>query len=183
MAHGYAADAMGDPTPKNAGRLSVNPLKHLDVLGFICMLIFHFGWAKPVPVNPANFKNRRKGVILVSLSGCLTNLLLAFITLAATLLVSRMDGNPYLITILTYIYIYNLMFAVFNIIPIPPLDGSQVLAEFLPYKARMKFYNFSRWGMLILLILMWTGIFSRIINPIINAIGWLFTLILSPFFG
>ena len=75
MAHGYAADAMGDPTPKLAGRLTVNPLKHIDPIGFISMLLFRFGWAKPVPVNPNNFKNHRKGIIVVSLAGCFTNLL------------------------------------------------------------------------------------------------------------
>ena len=141
MAHGYAADAMGDPTPKLAGRLTVNPLKHIDPIGFISMLLFRFGWAKPVPVNPNNFKNHRKGIIVVSLAGCFTNLLLGFISLIAIYAVSPF-ANVYLLQILQYLYLYNLMFAVFNLIPIPPLDGSQILAEFLPYNAKQKFYQF-----------------------------------------
>lgn len=190
MAHGYAADAMGDPTPKLSGRLSPNPLRHLDPVGFICMLIFHFGWAKPVPVNPNFFKNRRKGIILVSLSGCLTNLLLAFVTMFVSSLLLRLTpsimDNTYLDIILMYIMTYNIVFAVFNLIPLPPLDGSQVLAEFLPLKARQKFINFSRWGMLILLVLMWTGIFSRIIMPIVSWIGMFFAMVVNYillFFG
>lgn len=187
MAHGYAADAMGDPTPKLSGRLSPNPLRHLDPIGFICMLIFHFGWAKPVPVNPNFFKNRRKGIILVSLSGCLTNLLLAFVTILVIDLLIHFApafiSNMYLEIILYNIVWYNIIFAVFNIIPVPPLDGSQVLAEFLPLKARQKFINFSRWSMLILLILMWTGIFGRIIMPIASGIEWLFVSLLDFFLG
>ena len=148
MAHGYAADAMGDPTPKLAGRLTVNPLKHIDPIGFISMLLFRFGWAKPVPVNPNNFKNHRKGIIVVSLAGCFTNLLLGFISL----------------------------------IPIPPLDGSQILAEFLPYNAKQKFYQFSRYGMIILLLLVVFNVFGLIITPIINGIDGLFRMILNPLF-
>jgi len=82
MAHGFAADAMGDPTPKLAGRLTVNPLKHIDPLGLLSMLLFRFGWAKPVPINPLNFKDRKKGMIAVSLAGILTNLLLGFLAMA-----------------------------------------------------------------------------------------------------
>ena len=181
MAHGYAADAMGDPTPKLAGRLTVNPLKHIDPIGFISMLLFRFGWAKPVPVNPNNFKNHRKGIIVVSLAGCFTNLLLGFISLIAIYAVSPF-ANVYLLQILQYLYLYNLMFAVFNLIPIPPLDGSQILAEFLPYNAKQKFYQFSRYGMIILQLLVVFNVFGLIITPIINGIDGLFRMILNPLF-
>ena len=87
MAHGFAAEAMGDPTAKNAGRLSLNPFKHLDPLGFLSMVLFRFGWAKPVPINPMYFKDRKKGTIIVSLAGVVTNLILAFIGMAAYLAV------------------------------------------------------------------------------------------------
>ncbi|MEF9919165.1 MAG: site-2 protease family protein [Eubacterium sp.] len=182
MAHGYAADAMGDPTPKLAGRLTVNPLKHIDPIGFISMMVFRFGWAKPVPVNPNNFKNRKKGMIVVALSGCLTNLLLGFLSLIVIYIVVPF-ANVTLVTILQYIYMYNIFFAIFNLIPIPPLDGSQVLGEFLSPKAYMKYHDFSRYGMFVLLLLMITGVFGMIINPIFNGVDTLFKLILNPIFS
>ncbi|WKY43870.1 site-2 protease family protein [Eubacteriaceae bacterium ES2] len=120
MAHGFAADAMGDPTPKLAGRLTVNPLKHIDPLGLLSMLLFRFGWAKPVPINPLNFKDRKKGMIIVSLAGILTNLLLGFLAMATYFIVVPLQ-NEVLMTIIYYIYIYNIVFAVFNLLPIPPL--------------------------------------------------------------
>jgi Zn-dependent protease len=182
MAHAYAADAMGDPTPKDAGRLTVNPLKHIDPLGFISMLLFRFGWAKPVPVNPNNFKDKKKGMIAVALSGVLTNLLLAFLGMAAYLAVVPLN-NETLMIVLQYIYIYNIVFAVFNIIPIPPLDGSQILVLFLPPKALMAYYRYQRYGMIVILVLALTGLLGIIINPAINAIVSLFSGILLPLFN
>lgn len=182
MAHAYAADAMGDPTPKDAGRLTVNPLKHIDPLGFISMLLFRFGWAKPVPVNPNNFKDKKKGMIAVALSGVLTNLLLAFLGMAAYLAVIPLN-NETLMIILQYIYIYNIVFAVFNIIPIPPLDGSQILVLFLPPKALMFYYRYQRYGMIVIFVLALTGLLGIIINPAINGIVSLFSAILLPLFN
>ena len=182
MAHAYAADAMGDPTPKDAGRLTVNPLKHIDPLGFISMLLFRFGWAKPVPVNPNNFKDKKKGMIAVALSGVLTNLLLAFLGMAAYLAVIPLN-NETLMIILQSIYIYNIVFAVFNIIPIPPLDGSQILVLFLPPKALMFYYRYQRYGMIVIFVLALTGLLGIIINPAINGIVSLFSAILLPLFN
>lgn len=182
MAHGYAADAMGDPTPKNAGRLTLNPLKHLDPIGFIAMIFLHFGWAKPVPINPNNFKDRKKGMISVALAGCLTNLLLGFIGMGAYYAVMPLN-NDALQIILQYIFTYNILFAVFNILPIPPLDGSQVLAVCLPPKGQAAYQNFSRYGMFVLLILMFTGVFSLIISPPVNGLITLFSNIWSAVFG
>ncbi|WKY47260.1 site-2 protease family protein [Eubacteriaceae bacterium ES3] len=181
MAHGFAADAMGDPTPKLAGRLTVNPLKHIDPLGLLSMVLFRFGWAKPVPVNPLNFKDRKKGMIIVALSGILTNLLLGFLGMATYLLVVPLQ-NDILMTILYYIYIYNIVFAVFNLLPIPPLDGSKVLLVFLPNKALPTFYEFQKYGMFIILGLAITGLLSMIINPVINGIASLYSFMLSPLF-
>ena len=184
MAHGYAAESMGDDTAKLAGRLSPNPLKHLDPIGFLSMLIFHFGWAKPVPVNPSRFRNRRKGMIVVALSGCVTNLLLGFISMAAMYATQGL-GNIYLQIILMYMTMYNIMFGVFNLIPIPPLDGADVLAEFLPYKARVSDMKFSRYGMIVLLAMMVFGPFGYIITPIVNWIyqfyGWILGMIFGAF--
>lgn len=181
-AHGYAAEAMGDDTPKLTGRLSLNPFKHIDWIGFLAMIFLHFGWAKPVPINPNNFSDRKKGMIKVALSGCLTNLLLGFIGYAAYLACLPLN-NVALTIILEDIYLYNVVFAVFNLIPIPPLDGSHVLYELLSYRGKMKMDALSRYGFIILLILMFTNIFSWIITPVSNGIVWLYHLILSPIFG
>jgi len=182
MAHGYAAEAMGDPTAKNAGRLSLNPLKHIDPLGFLSMVLFRFGWAKPVPINPMYFKDRKKGTIIVSLAGVVTNLILAFIGMAAYLAVVPIQ-NEILSTILQYLYFYNIIFAVFNIIPIPPLDGSQILMVFLPEKALPVYYKYQRFGMIAIFILAFTGILWIFISPAINFIETLFLTILTPIFS
>jgi Zn-dependent protease len=181
MAHGFAADAMGDPTPKLAGRLTVNPLKHIDPLGLLSMLLFRFGWAKPVPINPLNFKDRKKGMIIVSLAGILTNLLLGFLAMATYFIVVPLQ-NETLMTIIYYVYIYNIVFAVFNLLPIPPLDGSKVLMVFLPNKALPTFYEIQKYGMFIILGLAITGLLSIIINPVINWIVSIYSFILTPIF-
>ncbi len=181
MAHGIAAEQMGDDTAKRMGRLSLNPFKHLDPIGFLSMLIFHFGWAKPVPINPSNFRDQRKGIIWVSLAGSLTNLILGFISVAALYAVMPLN-NMYLNIVIQDMAVYNIMFAVFNLIPIPPLDGSQILAEFLPYQARQKYQSIARYGMWILLAMMWLGLFSMIISPIVSWIYGLFAKILLPLF-
>lgn len=181
MAHGFAADAMGDPTPKLAGRLTVNPLKHIDPLGLLSMLLFRFGWAKPVPINPLNFKDRKKGMIVVSLAGILTNLLLGFLAMATYFIVVPLQ-NEVLMTIIYYIYIYNVVFAVFNLLPIPPLDGSKALMVFLPNKALPTFYEIQKYGMFIILGLAITGLLGIIINPVINWIVSIYSFILTPLF-
>ncbi len=181
MSHGFAADYMGDPTPKNAGRLTLNPLKHIDPLGLLSMVLFRFGWAKPVPVNPIYFKDRKKGMILVSLSGILTNLLLGFLGMAMYLAVVPLQ-NEILSTILNYVYLYNIVFAVFNLLPIPPLDGSKVLMIFLPAKALPTFYSFQRYGFIIIFGLAMTGLLGMIINPFIYAISSLYSSMLMPLF-
>lgn len=182
IAHGYAAEAMGDDTAERAGRLSLNPLHHLDPIGLLSMALFGFGWAKPVLVNPNNFRDRKKGIILVSLAGCLTNLLIGLITLLVLYAV-RPFANDYLYTILYYIYLYDVVFGIFNLIPIPPLDGSQILYEFLPYKGRQFFNRYARYGTLVLLVLVFTGIIGMIMNPIVGAVNTLFNAIARFIFG
>jgi Zn-dependent protease len=182
VAHGYAAEAMGDDTAARAGRLSLNPLKHIDPLGLLSMILFRFGWAKPVPINPNNFKDRRKGVLLVSLAGCGTNLILAFISLAVITVVQGF-ATPLLNQILYSFYIYNLIFGIFNLLPIPPLDGSHVLEQFLPPRARMVYNQYARYGMFLLILMLWTGMIGGIIWPAINIADRFYKFLLAPLTG
>ena len=145
-AHAYAAYKMGDPTAKNLGRLTLNPLKHLDPVGALCMLIFHFGWAKPVPINARNFKNPRKGFAISALAGpainLVTSLISAFIYLLLFSILSKLTYSSELTlnlaknTLLFFylLHVINLGIAIFNLIPVPPLDGSRILGLLLPPK-------------------------------------------------
>lgn len=178
-AHGYAAEAMGDDTPRLSGRLSLNPFRHIDWIGFLAMIFLHFGWAKPVPINPNNFTDRKKGMIRMALSGCLTNLLLGFIGYGAYLICLPLN-NLVLSIVLQYIFEYNVVFAIFNLIPIPPLDGYHILYEFLPYRGKMRLEAMSRYGFIILLILMFAGVFGWVITPLSDGVIRLYDLILSP---
>lgn len=168
FAHGYAALKMGDHTAEYSGRLSLNPLHHLDVIGTLCLLVFHFGWAKPVPINPNNFRNPKKGIIVVSLAGPFANFLLALVfgfVLGA--IVTFMPGGElrtFLYTVVNYCVVLNVGLMVFNLIPVPPLDGSKVLLEFLPYRARYYAYRYERYIGLIFLALLYFGILSPVLG-------------------
>ncbi|MBC7087266.1 MAG: site-2 protease family protein [Tissierellales bacterium] len=166
IAHGYVAYKLGDPTAKNAGRLTLNPIKHIDPVGFLCMLIFRFGWAKAVPINPAYFKKRKRDTILVSVAGVMTNFLLALIF--GFILVNVNISNNYLYQIILIAMWYNIMLGIFNILPFPPLDGSKVLASLLPTKLEYSFYKYERYFYFILLLLIMTNTISKILNPLIN---------------
>lgn len=140
-AHGFVAYKLGDPTAKEEGRLTLNPLKHLDPFGFIMMLIVHFGWAKPVPVNPMYFKNPKKGMMLTALAGPVSNLILAVISSLVTTILSLtiwlVVPSPALEVVqhfFLYLTIINIGLAIFNLIPVHPLDGSRILNYFMPHK-------------------------------------------------
>jgi len=161
--HGYAAYLMGDPTAKNAGRLTFNPLKHLDVLGTALLVFFRFGWAKPVPFNPANFKDQRRGVLVTTAAGPLANLALALaLGLVMNFLVGRVIAAPaafqnswfklaYLLTFNAF-YI-NIVLAIFNLLPLPPLDGSHILWALLPMNAARTYGRFfERYGHVALIV-------------------------------
>lgn len=153
VSHGFAAYKCGDNTAKIYGRLSLNPLKHIDWIGALCLVVFKFGWAKPVPVNSFNFKNRKRDIIIVSLAGPVSNFILAFV---AMLLVSVLKISSYPIHLLatfliTLVYL-NIGLGVFNLIPIPPLDGSKILGEFLSGGAKYKYLSFERYGSIVLLL-------------------------------
>lgn len=151
---------------KNSGRLTLNPIKHIDLIGFIFLLIFRFGWAKPVPINPLNFKNRRKGIVIVSLSGPFSNFLVAFIIL---FIISLDVINNYLLLNILFLGLwYNMMLGIFNLLPFPPLDGSKILASLLPRRLEYYFYKYEKYLYLILIILLFTDLIDRILTPMIN---------------
>ncbi len=167
LAHGYTAYLLGDNTAKDSGRLTLNPFKHMDLTGFICMLIFKFGWAKPVPINPFNFKNRKRDTILVSLAGPLSNFIIAIIL--GLILSFNKITNPILFKILIITLWYNIMLGVFNLLPFPPLDGSKIVASLLPQKLEYYFYKYEKYMYVILIILIATNTVDRIMGPIIDA--------------
>jgi len=156
VAHGWVANRMGDPTAKLLGRLSLNPLKHLDPIGTLMLFLVGFGWAKPVPINMNNIADRRKGLIFVSSAGILANLLLAF----GTLLVYRLWGQSSTGTVAlianTTVYI-NITLAALNLIPIPPLDGSKILMGFAPRNIQYFLARIEPYGFFILIALLYLG--------------------------
>lgn len=179
--HGWAALHCGDPTTKDAGRLTLNPMAHFDLWGTLCMFLFHFGWARPVPINPYNFRHPRRDMLLVSVAGIAGNILSAVVAgLAIRGLIrffpAAFFGNYGLQQVLIAFVTINLNFAVFNLIPVPPLDGSKVLALVLPRAARPAFEWLDRYSLPVLLALIYFGAVGRILSP---AVRWGLRLILS----
>lgn len=198
LAHGFIAMKLGDNTARDLGRLTMNPLKHIDVIGFICMVFFHFGWAKPVPIQTRNFKNPRRDMALTGLAGPVSNVILALVSalilrLAILIMnltmydellsmeISIYSGQAFsasapflimsLIVYMCYIgIILNLSLALFNLIPIPPLDGSRIFYVFLPTKLYFGVMKYERYISIVMLILLWTGIISL---PLSYAVGWI----------
>jgi Zn-dependent protease len=174
LCHGVVAYKLGDPTARNAGRLTLNPLRHIDVVGLIMMVIFKFGWAKPVPVNMAYFRNPRRDMAVTALAGPLSNLLFACATLfiygVLAALLGRLGGAGVYVLQMVYLTAYlSLAFAVFNLIPIPPLDGSKALFAFLPDKAYAQLMRYERYGVAVLLLLVSTGILGSPLSKAIRA--------------
>ena len=178
-AHGKAALSLGDPTAKNAGRLTLNPLQHIDIMGAICMFLFNFGWAKPVPVNPAYFADRRKDTILMAVSGPISNIAAAF-TAGLFMRYFYIKNDIYLI-ILIYMIMMNIGLGLFNLLPIPPLDGSHVLENLLPPSAARNFMRIRRYAPIVLLGILLLDHFMHL-----NIFGKLFSypiIKISGFFG
>lgn len=188
VSHGYVALWNGDPTAKNAGRLTLNPVVHFNLIGFLMMLIVGFGWAKPVPVNPINFKNRKRGMITVSLAGVVSNLLLAGVGLLLLYLLRPVFHTPmasptvYILKLLLLLFLIyfsgvNFMLAMFNLLPIYPLDGFNLVNTLLPRNSAYQTFMV-RYGMYILLGLLVVGQLGNLIGvPYLNIFGMFSTLI------
>lgn len=174
-AHALVADRLGDSTPYYQGRLTLNPLPHIDWIGFLMLLIFRFGWAKPVQVNPYNFKDTgvKKGMMLVSLAGPTMNILLALIGMIILkgLTPYYLNENVALaIRLVEPLVWINLILAVFNLIPVPPLDGSKILAGLLPDAGAQFIYSLEQYGPLFLLLLIFTGAIGKILLPLVSVL-------------
>ncbi|AVM66493.1 site-2 protease family protein [Peptostreptococcaceae bacterium oral taxon 929] len=165
IAHGFAAYLCGDQTAKNDGRLSLNPLHHLDPIGTICLIFFKFGWAKPVMINPNNFRDRKKGTFFVAIAGVLTNFILAIISV---IILKHIHLNEFMQELLLNIFWFNIILGVFNLIPIPPLDGSKILFSFLPLKYEYYLIKYERYGYIILLLLIMSSTLDKILVPMVN---------------
>lgn len=178
-AHGRVAFFLGDPTAKNAGRLTLNPIPHIDPLGAICLFLFRFGWAKPVPIDLRYFKNPRMGSFLVSLSGPLANFTAAF--LAGMIFRFFLFPSEIYISLLVTLILMNIGLGLFNLLPIPPLDGSHILESFLPYKALVKYRQIGRYAPLILIGVfladrfLQTGIIFTVLHQPMRYLLWLFS--------
>ena len=183
-AHAQVAVWLGDFTPRLMGRLTLNPKAHVDPIGMLMLFLVHFGWAKPVMINPRNFKNPKRDDILVSLAGPAANFITAFLALLALLLYSRMGGDMTAGVYLVFQMIieYNIGFGIFNLIPLPPLDGSHVLMQLLPRDMAYKLAGLERYSFLILIVLLMTPVLSMILIPCRAFIWQVFMLLLRPFF-
>ena len=193
-AHGYVSFKLGDPTARNLGRITLNPLKHFDILGFICMVLFGVGWAKPVPVNARYYKNPRRDMAITAAAGPLSNLILGFIGVICfefsfLWLKASIGGNLFNVayTVYTFFYLFawrNISLAIFNLIPIPPFDGSRILYVFLPPKLYFGIMKYEQFIMIGMLVLFYIGIFDVPLRFLTNGIfdGMAYIVELIPIF-
>ena len=189
--HGYVAYRCGDATARNLGRLTLNPLSHLDIIGTIMMLLFGFGYAKPVPINPRNFNHYKRDLCFVSFAGPFSNLMLAFFGVIVYLVSIQLIGFT-VINSPSYFWIYflynfifaNISLAIFNMLPIPPLDGSRIISTILPSKLAYYYLKYEQVIMIVVLLLLWQGAFSGILfflsEKVFSGIFWLARAILWP---
>ena len=190
LAHGYVAYRCGDATARNLGRLTLNPLAHLDPLGTIMMLVFGFGYAKPVPVNSRNFNHFKRDICFVSLAGPVSNLILSFIGMLVFMLsflfVPDTIPGQYWMLFCQYFYIANASLAVFNLLPIPPLDGSRILSAVLPGKIAYYYLKYEQYIMIAVFALLYLnvldGLLSTLVGWILKGIMWLCGLICDPIY-
>ena len=179
--HARMADFLGDFTPRMQGRLTLNPAAHVDPIGLLMLFLVHFGWAKPVQINPTNFSNPRRDDILVSLAGPASNLITAFVALILLVLLAKFDFplSEGLLVVFNLIIVYNINFAIFNMLPIPPLDGSHILRNLLPYEMARVYEQLERYSFIFLIIILMTPVLSYIFVPLQRLIFGIFKSIVG----
>lgn len=176
FAHGFVAYKMGDPTAKLSGRLTLNPVKHFDLFSIIFFIVFRFGWAKGVPVDSRYFKNQKHGMVYSALAGPVTNVILAFVFTVIFNLILKMRFSSdivyhifyYLALFCQYMISVNAMLAIFNLIPVPPLDGSKIFLAVLPEELYFKVLSYDKYMMIISLVLVYVGALDKIVNTGVN---------------
>jgi len=171
FAHAYTSNMFGDPTPRLQGRLTLNPLAHLDPMGLVCLVLFGFGWGRPVQINPRYYKNPKRDRILVSLAGPASNLII--VILVALLMKFLLPVVPYeaFWKIMQYMVMINAVLCIFNLLPIPPLDGSKILLEVLPLPNKYElYYRVQRYSTIILLVLIYTNIIDKVLTPLVGMV-------------
>ncbi len=192
VAHGWMAMKLGDPTARNLGRLTLNPLKHLDPVGTLCMIFFHFGWARPVPINSRYFRKPRRDMALTALAGPVSNICMGlfgillfriFLTIFTAHTAEGFLFNIQLsvLTLLQYFFSLNISLAVFNLLPVPPLDGSRIFLTFLPPKYYFGIMQYERYIQFALMILLYLGLLDRplrfLVNGLADVLFWLVELL------
>ena len=187
LSHAFVAYKLGDRTAKNEGRLTFNPIKHIDPIGMIMILLFGIGYAKPVPVNMRNFENPKQGMALVALAGPASNLIMAWISCFLMYAVGRYSGTSTVIHYLTVFFLFstyiNISLGVFNLLPIPPLDGSKILAAVLPNKVYYKYMMYERYVMIALMILLFTGVLGGVISGLSGVMFKIVRIVPRLIFG
>ncbi len=190
LAHGYVSTKLGDPTPRYEGRLTLNPLAHLDLIGTLLMIITGFGWAKPVRINPRYYKNQTRGMALVALAGPLANFLLAFLGVfvgeLAMLIAIKLGAEGAVYTIYTIMYYFafrNLCFMVFNLIPMPPLDGFKIAGIFIPHRLYYRILRYEQYVIFAIMALSLFGAFDFIIGTGVDFFLELIDKVVRAIFG
>lgn len=196
VAHGYIAYRLGDPTARSLGRLTLNPLKHLDPIGALCMVLFHYGWAKPVPINTRYFRDPKRDMALTALAGPMSNLILAFagvvvyyITAITVSFLPAPTGFALNVfeawsMFLSVLISLNVTYCVFNMIPVPPFDGSRIFLSFLPPRYYFGIMRYERYILIGFMLLLWTKVLNgpiswmvqSVMNIMFNAVGWVVSL-------
>lgn len=180
FAHAYTAYKLGDRTQKAMGRLTLNPFSHIDIAGFICIALFGFGWGKPVMIDDRNFKNKAAGNALTAFAGPCSNIIMAILftiilkilLITGVILPTTINSvvGSIILNMLILTIQFNVVFAIFNLIPIPPFDGSRILYFFLPAKGREYMYKIEQYSFIIVLVILVTGIGSKLVSPIVNFV-------------
>lgn len=169
-AHARMAYFWGDPTAKMQGRLTLNPISHLDPIGLLMLIFVRFGWARPVPINPVNFSDRRRGLFWVSLAGPGINLILGFVATFLFVVVFFTGTEPTIVQIMRNLVIYNVYLALFNLIPLPPLDGSKIFSSLLPREYVNQYHALEPYAPFLLILLLISGIIPMLLVPIADII-------------